>query len=137
MRGAILGVTIFMGLAFYCLPTIIGEVRRIKHDAGIVWVNLIFGWTVFGWIAALRWALAEKDSPKSKRLDSGSAQADAWNFQAQRLNEDSAISQDDCWVLGIEDFVESARNGRSNAGTTPMVRSEGAIPDDMLPVWLK
>ena len=38
----------------YFLPTIIG---RHKADAlGIFIVNLLFGWTVIGWFAALIWA---------------------------------------------------------------------------------
>ena len=40
----------------YFLPTIIG---RHKHDAvGILVVNLLFGWTVIGWVIALMWASA-------------------------------------------------------------------------------
>jgi hypothetical protein len=32
---------------------------------GIFWVNLLFGWTVLGWIAALIWAVMEKPTPIS------------------------------------------------------------------------
>jgi len=40
----------------YFLPTIIG---RHKRDAmGIFVVNLLFGWTIIGWIVALIWACA-------------------------------------------------------------------------------
>ena len=52
MDGAILGLTILIGLSLYFLPTIVAEIRRTEHGAGIFWVNLIFGWTVLGWVAA-------------------------------------------------------------------------------------
>jgi Superinfection immunity protein len=40
----------------YFLPTIVG---RHKHDAlGIFVINLLFGWTMIGWIIALLWACA-------------------------------------------------------------------------------
>ncbi len=135
MHGAIFGVTILIALGFYCLPTIIVEIRGIERGAGIFWVNLIFGWTVFGWIAALIWALAKKDSPKGKQERFGSEQADTWDFQARR--EDSAIYQDDHWVLGIEDVVESPRNGRSSAGIRAKVGSQAAIPDNLPHFWPK
>jgi T4 superinfection immunity protein len=53
-----------IAFGLYFLPTIIVEIRRTEHSAGILGMNLIFGWTVLGWIAALIWALAEKDSRK-------------------------------------------------------------------------
>ena len=41
-------------IVLYFLPTLIG---RHKNDAfGIFLLNLLFGWTVIGWIVALVWA---------------------------------------------------------------------------------
>jgi Superinfection immunity protein len=49
-------LTFITGVLLYFLPTIVG---RHKHDAlGIFVVNLLFGWTVIGWIIALIWACA-------------------------------------------------------------------------------
>jgi len=46
----------FFLLLLYFLPTIIG---RYKANAtGIFIVNLLFGWTVIGWLIALIWACA-------------------------------------------------------------------------------
>jgi Superinfection immunity protein len=46
----------FFSILLYFLPTIIG---RHKADAmGIFLVNLLFGWTVIGWMIALIWACA-------------------------------------------------------------------------------
>jgi T4 superinfection immunity protein len=113
MDDAILGLAIPIGLGLHCLPTIIVEIRRTEHSAAILWVNFIFGWTVLGWIAALIRALAKKNSPKGEPAGPWSAEADASDFHARPLNEDTAICQDDHWVLGIEDFVESLGTGRS------------------------
>lgn len=47
---------LILSALLYFLPTIIG---RHKADAqGIFLVNLLFGWTVIGWFAALIWACA-------------------------------------------------------------------------------
>jgi len=50
----------------YFLPTIIG---RDKSDAGLIFVvNLLFGWTVVGWIVAFIWACAADARPVPVRL---------------------------------------------------------------------
>jgi hypothetical protein len=47
---------LLFSILLYFLPAIIG---RHKPDAmGIFIVNLLFGWTVIGWIMALIWACA-------------------------------------------------------------------------------
>ena len=112
MDGAILGLTILIGLSLYFLPTIVAEIRRTEHGAGIFWVNLIFGWTVLGWVAALIWALAHQPSPKGEPARPWSAETDAWNFHAPQLKEGSAIDQGDHWVLGIEDLSSCRGIGR-------------------------
>jgi hypothetical protein len=50
-------------LALYFLPAIISSQRNAAHGGGIFVVNLLFGWTIIGWIAALIWACT--DSPES------------------------------------------------------------------------
>ena len=47
----------FFGVIFYILPTLIASERNRRHTIGILLVNLFFGWTFLGWIAALLWAL--------------------------------------------------------------------------------
>lgn len=47
-------------LIFYFLPAIAGKDKR--NSGSIFLLNLLAGWTVIGWIAALIWA-ASKDSP--------------------------------------------------------------------------
>ena len=46
-----------LGLVFYFLPTVIAEVRKHHSNMAILLINLFFGWTMLGWLAALIWAL--------------------------------------------------------------------------------
>lgn len=34
--------------------------RDVRYAGKIVLINVVFGWTVLGWIAALIWAIVEK-----------------------------------------------------------------------------
>jgi hypothetical protein len=45
-------------LLLYFLPSIIGHQKR--SFGGIFVLNLLLGWTVIGWIAALIWASADE-----------------------------------------------------------------------------
>lgn len=46
-------------LVVYFLPSVIAVVRDARHQPAILALNLLLGWTIFGWIAALLWAVAE------------------------------------------------------------------------------
>jgi hypothetical protein len=50
----ILLVVVF-GLAVYFVPTIIAWNKR--QGSSVMIVNLVFGWTIVGWVGALAWAL--------------------------------------------------------------------------------
>ncbi len=56
-------IIIFLGLALYFVPTIIG--KRKKHLLSILILNLFLGWTLIGWIGALIWAI---NSPQKKNI---------------------------------------------------------------------
>jgi Superinfection immunity protein len=57
MSAILLVALAFVLAAVYFLPAIIAVRRRCRWDAAIVVFNLLLGWTVFGWFAALNWAL--------------------------------------------------------------------------------
>ena len=52
-------LTLAFSVLLYFLPAIIG--RHKRDAAGIFLVNLLFGWTVIGWIIAMIWACASED----------------------------------------------------------------------------
>lgn len=44
-------------IALYFLPTIIASGRHLHERTGIAMLNLFLGWTFFGWVIALIWAV--------------------------------------------------------------------------------
>lgn len=110
MDAALLGLIILIGLSSYFLPTIVAQVRSGKRPATIFALNLIFGWTVVGWIATLIWAVGQQPSPEGEPASSCPVESDSWFFDPPTLNERNAVEQVDRWVLGLENFLESPRN---------------------------
>lgn len=49
---SVLGLVIFV----YMFPTFIAGIRGKKNTAALAVLNLMFGWTLLGWGAALIWA---------------------------------------------------------------------------------
>jgi len=47
-----------LAAAFYLLPWAIAARRDHHRRAVICTVNVLLGWTVIGWVVALRWALS-------------------------------------------------------------------------------
>jgi len=54
-------ITAICACLFYFLPSFIA--RRRCNSKAIFLVNLLTGWTAFGWIAALIWALKSETLP--------------------------------------------------------------------------
>ncbi len=52
----------FLGVLIHFLPTFVAGVRHVENFWWIFLINLVFGWTVIGWIVALIWAL--RDTPR-------------------------------------------------------------------------
>ncbi|HUJ31370.1 MAG TPA: superinfection immunity protein [Candidatus Acidoferrum sp.] len=52
---------LLLGTLLYFLPTIIAHNKR--DFVGIFVVNLLFGWTIIGWIIAMIWACASEVKP--------------------------------------------------------------------------
>ncbi|CAB3761493.1 superinfection immunity protein [Paraburkholderia solisilvae] len=58
------GVAAVVALALYFLPSIIAD-RRKRYDLlTIALFNAVVGWTVFGWLLSLYWAL-QPNPPKN------------------------------------------------------------------------
>ena len=59
---------------FYFAPAMIASYRNHKNGGAIMVVNLFFGWTFVGWVAALAWAFTshvddfeEYNAPRRRR----------------------------------------------------------------------
>lgn len=68
----------FMAIALYLLPAVIAWSRSHHNKAPILLLNLLLGWTVVGWLAALIWSVSAskretqnpKDSaPKTQKVE--------------------------------------------------------------------
>ena len=59
-----LGFTILLLIVFYFVPAVIAKQRDANNFGVIFGINLLFGWTVLGWIAALIWAIIEPTKMK-------------------------------------------------------------------------
>lgn len=46
-------------LVIYAIPSIVAMVRRHRNDLAIGATNLLLGWTLIGWVAALVWSLTD------------------------------------------------------------------------------
>lgn len=62
-----------LAAARYFLPTIIATNRKVNAAGALFFINLIFGWTVLGWIVCIIWAA----SGATKAQDAFYSQAEA------------------------------------------------------------
>ena len=56
---------VLLVLAVYWLPSIVASVRQHPDLVGVVVVNALLGWTVFGWLVALRRAVRATDGDRT------------------------------------------------------------------------
>ena len=59
---------IVAGLAVYFLPAVVAGLRRHRKALAIFALDLLLGWTLVGWIAALVWALKSADPADPARI---------------------------------------------------------------------
>lgn len=50
-------LSLILMLLIYFAPTIVAGIRGNKNTLAIFLLDLLLGWTVIGWIAALIWAV--------------------------------------------------------------------------------
>jgi hypothetical protein len=53
-------LAIFSGLIVYMVPTLIAIVRKHEKVGLIGTLNVLVGWTVIGWIAAMVWTFSDR-----------------------------------------------------------------------------
>jgi hypothetical protein len=58
MFGEVIVLILLLLVMF--LPTFIARSRNHKHKTVCIWVNLLVGWTIIGWIPLLVWSLMSK-----------------------------------------------------------------------------
>lgn len=59
-------IILVVPVVIYMLPFIVAAMRGHQDTTAIFTVNLLFGWTVLGWIAALMWGCTSvRSGPRS------------------------------------------------------------------------
>jgi hypothetical protein len=59
---------VVLGLLFaYFFPTTVAYMRGHQSQGGIMILNLVFGWTLLGWVVALIWACSAVEAPRRYR----------------------------------------------------------------------
>jgi uncharacterized membrane protein YjdF len=53
-------ILLFVGLAVYFLPTVLALHRNCHATSLIAIINVLAGWTIIGWFAAMGWAAMGK-----------------------------------------------------------------------------
>lgn len=64
MENGAVWVFVIIAIAFYFIPTFVAMNRDHRQAGAIAVLNLLLGWTLVGWVAALVWA-ATATSPAS------------------------------------------------------------------------
>ena len=59
---------LFVSFVFYFIPLIVAQIRRHNNVVQIAILNIVLGWTLIGWLAALLWALSN-DTDSSENID--------------------------------------------------------------------
>ena len=57
MNYLVLFIVVLFVTALYLFPSGQAVKRRHPHTVAIFYLNVLLGWTVFGWVLALIWAL--------------------------------------------------------------------------------
>lgn len=57
-----MAMVLVLGLAVYLVPSIIAIKRKHPNKLAIVVTNVLFGWSVIGWILALIWSLPSAEA---------------------------------------------------------------------------
>jgi uncharacterized membrane protein YqaE (UPF0057 family) len=52
----------------YLFPAVIAWARRHRNRAAIILLDILLGWTLLGWVAAMVWAFIDNGGPAMKKL---------------------------------------------------------------------
>ena len=54
-------ILLVVGAILYFVPAALAWWLHVKSFRTIFYVNLVFGWTIVGWVVALMWSMAERN----------------------------------------------------------------------------
>jgi len=80
-------IIVIGGVLYFC-PSLIAGIKHHRNLSALFALNLLLGWTVIGWVAALVWSLMNQDKPAAP------ATAPAPPMPTPRPREESIRSQE-------------------------------------------
>lgn len=63
LEASVTLIAIFVAGMVYLLPFIVAQTRRASNVGAVFAVNVLFGWSIFGWIVALVLVLKSNTRP--------------------------------------------------------------------------
>jgi hypothetical protein len=96
-------VAAVLASALYLLPWIIAASRDHHRRSAIFWLDVLLGWTVLGWIAALVWSLRRTEGRtaiEDRRLRRASGRRDRADPRPAPLEEFPAFLEERPRQLG-------------------------------------
>ena len=62
--GTVIVLSISVAIFIYVLPSIVAFNRTHQNRVAILWLNILLGWSLVGWVIALVWALTANTETK-------------------------------------------------------------------------
>lgn len=81
MGAVCVGLSIAFGLVLYVIPTFVAWRRGHPNLAAIAAVNLLAGWFLLGWVAALAWSLTAIEPARGRGRYASSSRDDSNPFE--------------------------------------------------------
>ena len=103
-------------MVVYVAPSIIALKRKIRNKEILVVLNLIFGWTLAGWVGCLIWSLVEQKNNLTKLEDKYTE-----IIKLQELKDRGALTEEE-FANEKAKLLEDNKNYRIGNGT-PLVLS--------------
>lgn len=83
--GSGLFLVLALAVGLYLAPFIVAATREHRQTGAILILNLLLGWTVIGWVAALVWACTAKAVPTVVNVATTAHAAPAAPAEAARV----------------------------------------------------
>jgi len=78
---------ILITAVFYFLPAVVALIRSHHQRFAIILLNVLLGWTLLGWIAALVWSAPQNN--KRGALNYRNRHLNGWRFSFWGVNNDT------------------------------------------------
>ena len=84
-------IGVVLGAFIYFLPTYVAGKKDHSNFVIILIINLLFGWTLLGWLACIIWACIDTNSDETNNINSSNKYEDLEKLQ--KLKENGIITE--------------------------------------------